>query len=177
MPDHAADGNLSPRRRIAHVLTHSMEDYIKAIYKIQQEQERATTIRIAERLGFSAASVTNMLQKLARLDLVRYQPYRGAELTELGERIALEIIRHHRLIELYLAEHVGYGWDEVDAEAEELEHVISEDFEDRIDALLGHPDTDPHGAPIPTKEGHIDNARRYRPSRTSKRANPSSSAA
>ena len=114
-------------------------------------------------MGFSAASATNMLQKLARLDLASYAPYRGAELTPVGERIALEIIRHHRLLELYLAEHMGYSWDAVDAEAEALEHVISEEFEERIDKLLGHPQTDPHGHPIPSKDGSIVDERMFPP--------------
>lgn len=143
------------------VLTHAMEDYIKAIYKLQQRHGRATTIAIAEEMGFSPASATNMLQKLARLDLASYAPYKGAELTATGTRIALEIIRHHRLLELYLAEHMGYSWDAVDAEAEALEHVISEEFEERIDELLGRPQTDPHGHPIPAKDGSILDERMY----------------
>ena len=103
----------------------------------------------------SAASATNMMQKLADLKLVEYTPYKGVELTTAGEKIALEVIRHHRLIESYLAEALGYPWDEVHDEAERLEHVISEEFEDRIDAMLGHPTTDPHGHPIPPKEGRL----------------------
>ena len=150
------------KRDLSDVLTHSMEDYIKTIYNLLQQHERATTIRIAEQLGFSAASVTNMLQKLARLKLVTYTRYQGVQLTETGERIALEILRHHRLLELYLSEHMGYSWDAVHAEAEKLEHVISEEFEARIDELLGYPDTDPHGHPIPTKEGTI-NVPQYHP--------------
>jgi DtxR family Mn-dependent transcriptional regulator len=94
-----------------------------------------------------------MMQKLADMRLVEYVPYRGVSLTETGEKIALEVIRHHRLIELYLAEALGYSWDTVHDEAERLEHVISEEFEDRIDAMLGHPTTDPHGDPIPPKTG------------------------
>ncbi|MBT3265896.1 metal-dependent transcriptional regulator [Candidatus Poribacteria bacterium] len=148
---------------VSSVLTHSMEDYIKAIYKLQQHSGRATTIAIADEMGFSAASATNMLQKLARLELVSYAPYKGAELTATGRRIALEVIRHHRLIELYLAKHMGYSWDAVDAEAEALEHVISEEFEERIDELLGRPETDPHGHPIPSKDGHIPDERMYTP--------------
>ena len=147
------------RQAMSPILTTSMEDYIKAIYKAQRRHGRATTVLIANRMQVSAASVTKMLKRLARFDLALYEPYQGAELTETGRCIALEIIRHHRLLELYLAERMGYSWDEVDAEAEALEHVISEAFEARIDALLGYPDTDPHGHPIPSREGHIrDNA-------------------
>jgi DtxR family Mn-dependent transcriptional regulator len=96
-----------------------------------------------------------MVKKLAEMQLVQHTPYQGVVLTLLGERVALEIIRHHRLLELYLTENLGYDWDQVDAEAERLEHVISEEFEDRIDEALGYPTSDPHGAPIPTKEGAI----------------------
>lgn len=96
-----------------------------------------------------------MLKKLAELHLVEYVPYQGAALTPAGERIALEVIRHHRLIELYLMEAMGFSWDQVHAEADRLEHAISEEFEDRIAHLLGHPTTDPHGDPIPTKSGRI----------------------
>jgi DtxR family Mn-dependent transcriptional regulator len=96
-----------------------------------------------------------MLKKLARMKLVVHRPYRGVELTESGRKIALEVIRHHRLVELYLAEALGVPWDRVHDEAEKWEHVLSEDLEDRIDALLGHPTTDPHGAPIPTREGEF----------------------
>lgn len=141
----------SPHR----TLTHAMEDYIKAIYKIQQHSQRATTLLIASHLGFSAASVTNMLKRLAELGLVEYTPYQGVSLTAAGQRIALEIVRHHRLIELYLTERMGYSWDEVDAEAERLEHVISEALEARMDALLGYPKTDPHGDPIPAPDGTL----------------------
>jgi DtxR family Mn-dependent transcriptional regulator len=103
------------------------------------------------------ASVTGMLQKLAegRPKLVNYERHRGVVLTRAGRKIALEIIRHHRLIELYLAEELGYEWDRVDAEAEQLEHVISEEFEDKIAARLGNPTTDPHGDPIPSKDGTV----------------------
>jgi DtxR family transcriptional regulator, Mn-dependent transcriptional regulator len=156
-----ADEAVVGRVELSSVLTHAMEDYIKAIYKLQQQHGRATTIAIADEMGFSPASATNMLQKLARLELASYAPYKGAELTPTGARIALEIIRHHRLLELYLAEHMGYSWDAVDAEAEALEHVISEEFEERIDALLGRPQTDPHGHPIPSKDGSILDERMF----------------
>jgi len=136
-------------------ITPPVEDYLKVIYTLVRErgEERASTSAIAERMEVSAASATNMMQKLAEMRLVEYVPYRGVSLTETGEKIALEVIRHHRLIELYLAEALGYSWDTVHDEAERLEHVISEEFEDRIDAMLGHPTTDPHGDPIPPKIG------------------------
>ena len=138
-------------------ITPPIEDYLKAIYAVGREsgEGRATTSAIAERMAVSAASASNMMQKLADMKLVEYTPYRGVSLTSAGEKIALEVIRHHRLIELYLAEALGYSWDEVHAEAERLEHVISEEFEDRIDAMLGHPTTDPHGDPIPSKAGLV----------------------
>lgn len=138
-------------------ITPPVEDYLKAIYSVAREQRsaRVSTSAIAERMAVSAASATNMMQKLAELKLVDYTPYKGVELTAAGEKIALEVIRHHRLIESYLAEALGYPWDEVHDEAERLEHVISEEFEDRIDAMLGHPTTDPHGHPIPPKDGGL----------------------
>jgi DtxR family Mn-dependent transcriptional regulator len=136
-------------------ITPPIEDYLKVIYTLIRErgEERASTSAISDRMEVSAASATNMMQKLADMRLVEYVPYRGVSLTDTGEKIALEVIRHHRLIELYLAEALGYSWDAVHDEAERLEHVISEEFEDRIDAMLGHPTTDPHGDPIPPKTG------------------------
>jgi DtxR family Mn-dependent transcriptional regulator len=136
-------------------ITPPIEDYLKAIYTIGRKrgEPRVSTSAIAARMQVSAASATNMMQKLAEMRLVEYTPYKGVQLTVAGEKIALEVVRHHRLIELYLAEALGYSWDTVHDEAERLEHVISEEFEDRIDAMLGHPTTDPHGHPIPPKEG------------------------
>ncbi len=132
-----------------------MEDYLKAIYRFTGKEEKASTSNLAQQMNCSPASVTNMLQKLSELKLVEYEPYQGVTLTSAGKKIALEILRHHRLIELYLAEVLGYSWDKVHAEAEQLEHVISEEFEEKIDRALGHPTIDPHGDPIPTKEGKI----------------------
>lgn len=132
-----------------------MEDYLKAIYQLGRFSEKVSTSALAAEMNCSPASVTNMLQKLSELKLVVYTPYRGVTLTPAGNKIALEVIRHHRLIELYLAEVLGYSWDKVHAEAERLEHVISEEFEDRIDAALGYPTQDPHGDPIPTKDGEV----------------------
>ncbi len=137
------------------MITHAIQDYLKAIYKIGATGRTVSTNAIAERLAVSQASVTGMMKKLDELKLIRHTPYRGVELTEAGRKIALEVIRHHRLLELYLAEALGYSWDKVHDEAEQLEHVISEEFENRMAEVLGHPTTDPHGAPIPTKDGEV----------------------
>jgi DtxR family Mn-dependent transcriptional regulator len=139
------------------MINQAMEDYLKVTYKLQKQKglDRVSTSAIAEALGLSAASVTNMLKRLSNIKLINYNPYRGVELTEAGEKVALEVIRHHRLIELYLAEALGYSWDKVDAEAEKLEHSISEEFEDKIDEILGYPTEDPHGDPIPAKDGTL----------------------
>ncbi len=133
----------------------AVEDYVKTIYKLQTQTETVSTSALAERTGTTAAAVTKMLKHLDTLHLVAYTPYHGVRLTPMGEKIALEVIRHHRLLELYLAQAMGYSWDEVDAEAEKLEHVISEEFEARIDALLGYPRACPHGDPIPTPDGTL----------------------
>lgn len=137
-------------------LTKSMQDYIKFIYELEQTEGRANTSRLAELMEVADASATNMVKKLAELGLVERQPYRGVTLSEDGEKVALEVLRHHRLLELYLAKALGYPWEKVHAEAEKLEHVISEYFEDRVDQLLGHPTVDVHGSPIPTKDGTIE---------------------
>ena len=141
----------------ARSLSPAVEDYLKAIYEIQQEQgsKRVSTSALADKMGVTRASVTGMLKKLAATEplLVEYVPYHGVELTEAGEKIALEVVRHHRLIESYLTEALGYSWDEVHQEADQLEHVISNELEERIDRYLGHPELDPHGHPIPDKEG------------------------
>ncbi len=136
-------------------LTKSMQDYLKFIYELERAEGRATTSRLAELMGVADASTTNMVKRLANLNLVQREPYRGVVLTPAGEKVALEVIRHHRLLEAYLETALGYSWEEVHAEAERMEHVISEDFEDRIDRLLGYPTVDAHGSPIPTKEGAI----------------------
>lgn len=133
----------------------SVEDYIKAIYKAQADSDNVTTQDLAARVGVSAPAVSKMLRRLAALRLIEHTPYQGVRLTEAGEKMALEIIRHHRLLEIYLVQALGYSWDEVHAEAERLEHHISEEFEERIDALLGRPATCPHGDPIPTREGRV----------------------
>ena len=134
--------------------THAIEDYLKAIYKLSAAGERATTTDLANLLNVTPASVTGMVQKLASDDpsWVDYQKHRGVSLTPEGKRAALEIIRHHRLIEMFLHEILGYPWDEVHDEAERLEHVISENLEERIAKVLGDPTHDPHGDPIPTRD-------------------------
>lgn len=132
-----------------------MEDYLKAIYELSPEGEKVSTSRLAERMRCTPASVTNMLQKLSGLYLADYAPYRGVSLTEAGTRIALEVVRHHRLVELYLAEVLGFSWDKVHDEADQLEHVVSEELAARLDKALGFPTKDPHGAPIPTRDGRI----------------------
>ena len=141
------------------MISQAAEDYLKVIYKLQKGRDRAdkvTTSLIADRMAVAAASVTNMVKKLAEMRLLQHTPYQGVVLTRAGEKIALATIRHHRLLELYLSAALGYPWDEVDQEAERLEHAISEDFEDRIDRVLGHPTVGAHGEPIPTKQGEIE---------------------
>ena len=142
---------------MAEVLSHAEEDYLKAIYELAEDAGKVSTSALVQRLGRKAGSVTGMLQQLAdkKPRLVEYERHHGVSLTPAGTKIALEIIRHHRLIELYLAESLGYKWDKVDAEAEQLEHVISEEFEDKISAMLGDPRVDPHGDPIPGKDGSV----------------------
>jgi DtxR family transcriptional regulator, Mn-dependent transcriptional regulator len=130
-------------------LSQTAEDYLKEIYKLQAEQGRATTSGVAERVGVSAPSATAMLKKLAALGLVEHVPYRGVRLTGPGEKAAVEVIRHHRLLEQYLAETLGLSIDQVHAEADRLEHALSEELEARIDESLGFPTHDPHGDPIP----------------------------
>jgi len=132
-----------------------MENYLKAIFEIQEHAERATTSSIAERMALAAPSVTAMVKKLAEMRLVTHEPYQGVRLTRAGEMAAVEVVRHHRLIEKYLAEALGVPWDRVHEEAEKLEHVISEDLEERIDGALGYPTIDPHGAPIPARDGTV----------------------
>jgi len=140
-----------------HKNTQAVEDYLKAIYAMTQSGERASTNGIAERLGVTPASATGMLQRLASMQqpLVEYEKHHGATLTPAGERAALEIVRHHRLLETFLFEKLSYSWDEVHIEADRLEHVISEDMEERIARVLGDPKIDPHGEPIPDRDFRI----------------------
>ena len=133
-----------------------VQDYTKAIYALQRQAgDQVTNNALAERLGVSAASASGMVRKLDALGLVSHEPYHGVRLTAAGERIALEVVRHHRLLELYLSETLGLSWDQVHAEAEVLEHVLSDELEELIAAKLGDPSHDPHGEPIPTRDGRI----------------------
>lgn len=135
------------------MLTESVQDYLKTIWVLEREQGiPVSTSALADAMGFAPASATNMVKRLAELNLVNYEPYRGMRLTPAGEKMALEIIRHHRLLELYLAEALGYSWDQVHEEADRLEHHISEEFESAIAEQLGNPTHDPHGDPIPTSD-------------------------
>lgn len=136
----------------------AIEDYLKTIYEIQCVQDKVSTTALAQRLGVTPASVTGMIKRLAEMKLVAHEPYQGVRLTRAGQKIALEIVRHHRLIEKFLAEALGVPWDRVHEEAHKIEHVLSEDLEERMDAVLGHPTTDPHGSPIPRPDGTIDKA-------------------
>ncbi|MEX1246842.1 MAG: metal-dependent transcriptional regulator [Anaerolineales bacterium] len=141
-------------------LSQSIEDYLKAVYQLTREQERASTNALAEHLNIAPASVTGMLQKLSatRPPLLEYQKHHGVRLTAQGEKVALETIRHHRLVELFLHQILGYQWDEVHEEADRLEHVISEQFEQRIAEALGDPRLDPHGDPIPSVDLTVPNS-------------------
>jgi DtxR family Mn-dependent transcriptional regulator len=133
------------------VVSESAQDYLKAIWKLEQTGDMSTTA-LADALGVSPASATAMLKKLATLGLVDHERYHGATLTPAGERMALEVVRHHRLLELYLMEALGLTWDQVHEEAERLEHHLSDVLESRIDRALGFPTRDPHGDPIPSPE-------------------------
>lgn len=137
-------------------VTHAMEDYLKAVYRLRETGAQVTTQRLADELGVTGPSVTNMVKRLHDLRLLRHSRYRGVELTDAGTRIALEVIRHHRLLELYLSETLGMPWDQVHDEAERLEHHLSDDLESRMDSALGFPTHDPHGDPIPSRDGAID---------------------
>jgi DtxR family Mn-dependent transcriptional regulator len=136
----------------------NVQDYAKAVYALQSRRsgDAVSTNDLAERLGVTAGSVSAMVRKLAELGLVEHEPYRGVLLTDQGREVALEVLRHHRLIELFLAQELGMGWDRVHAEAEVLEHVLSEELEQLISARLGNPRVDPHGDPIPTDEFEIE---------------------
>ncbi|MFN8472830.1 MAG: metal-dependent transcriptional regulator [Anaerolineae bacterium] len=137
------------------MVTTAVEDYLKVIYELVREEGEATTSAMADRLDVAPASVSGMIKKLAEMRLVEHTPYRGVILTPAGRKIALEVIRHHRLVELYLAEALGVPWDQVHDEANRLEHAISPSVADRMAAALGNPRVDPHGAPIPDKDGSI----------------------
>lgn len=145
-------GSSAQRNNLNH---QAIEDYLKTIYVLAEEESPVSTSRLAEARQVKPASVTSMVQRLAKLNLVNYEKHYGVTLNESGRQIALEVIRHHRLIELYLMEALGFSWDEVHEQADILEHVISEKLEERIAAALDHPTVDPHGDPIPAKDGTI----------------------
>ncbi len=136
-------------------VSQAMEDYLKAAYRLEQNGAPVSTQRLADELGFSGPSVTNMVKRLDELKLVKHSRYHGITLTPAGQHVALEVIRHHRLLELYLAEALGYNWDEVHEEAERLEHHVSEELEQRMERVLGYPQFDPHGDPIPSRAGTL----------------------
>ncbi len=146
-------------RRPPPELTGQAEDYLKAVYELEQGESPAGTNALAGRLGIAAASVSGMLQRLARLGLVHTERYRGTRLTEAGRAVALQLIRRHRIIESYLVTRLGFAWDDVHDEAERLEHAASTELIERMAQDLGHPTADPHGAPIPTVEGVVDERR------------------
>ncbi|MEE9225805.1 MAG: metal-dependent transcriptional regulator [Bacteroidota bacterium] len=133
----------------------NVENYLKSIYKLQSKSGKVPTSALAERLGISDPSVSDMVKKLSEQGMVRYAPYKGVELTENGRRIALKIVRRHRLWELFLVQMLNYSWDKIDAEAERLEHITSDGLERKLDEALGFPQIDPHGDPIPTVDGEI----------------------
>ncbi len=138
------------------ILTSAHEDYLKAIYLLEVEGQKVNNSALANYLEVSPASTTNMVKKLAELALVDYEPYQSITLTESGQQVALEVLRHHRLLELYLHQKLNLPWDQVHAEADRLEHVISETLEDAISDALGNPTIDPHGDPIPSKDGRVE---------------------
>ena len=144
---------------VAADVSQAVQDYAKAVWSLAQRgEEPVSTSAIADRLGVSPASASAMLKRLEALGLLRREPYRGVELTPAGERVALEVVRHHRLLELYLAEALGMPWDRVHEEAEVLEHAISPHLSELIAEKLGNPTRDPHGDPIPSAGGEIDEA-------------------
>jgi DtxR family Mn-dependent transcriptional regulator len=142
-------------------LTRSVEDYLKAIYRLSDQGQHATTSEIAHHLGLSAPSVTGMVKRLSEQGLVTHEPYKGVSLTPEGRRGALRVLRRHRLIEAYLVGFLGYGWETVHAEAERLEHAVSDVLIERMAAALGHPEVDPHGDPIPSADGSINDPRYF----------------
>ena len=137
-------------------LSRSVEDYLKAVYALNERGEAAGTSQLAQVLDVQPASVSGMIRRLAEDGLLEHEPYRGVRLTSTGNMEALKILRRHRIIESYLVRHLGFGWEDVHEEAERLEHAASDDLVDRMAEAMGNPATDPHGAPIPTRSGEID---------------------
>lgn len=150
--DALPDGTSRQRHNLNH---QAIEDYLKTIYMLAQDESPVSTSRIAEAREVKPASATSMIKRLGNLKMVNYEKHYGVTLTPAGEKLALEVIRHHRLIELYLMEALGFSWDEVHEQADILEHVISEKLEERIAAALNYPEFDPHGDPIPAKDGSM----------------------
>lgn len=144
------------------MITEADQNYLKEIYNLELDHQQVTTSMLADRFGFSPATVTGMLKKLADHGWVAYEPYQGVTLTDDGRKIALEVIRHHRLLETYLARALNIPWDRLHNEAEKLEHVLSDYLEARIDESLGYPTSDPHGSPIPSVDGAIPDGGRVR---------------
>jgi DtxR family transcriptional regulator, Mn-dependent transcriptional regulator len=140
---------------LTETLTRSVEDYLKAIYRLSPEGRTASTSEIAHLLALSAPSVTGMVKRLSEQGLLEHVPYRGVQLTDEGRRAALRMVRRHRLIEAYLVGFLGYSWDTVHDEAERLEHAVSDTLVERMAAALGNPDFDPHGDPIPSADGFV----------------------
>jgi DtxR family Mn-dependent transcriptional regulator len=150
---------VTPARATTASLTEPVEDYLKAVYELELAGDAAATTTLAQRLGVAPGSVSGMVRRLAEQGFVAHEPYRGVRLTDRGRRAALRTLRRHRVIEAYLATALGYPWDRVHAEAERLEHAASDELIDRMAAALGEPTVDPHGAPIPTREGAVDETR------------------
>lgn len=145
----------TPAPPIREALTRSQEDYLKSLYLLEGDEHPVPTRELAQRLGISSPSVSEMVTRLSAQGLVEHDRYRGQQLTKEGRKVAVELVRHHRLLEMFLVQVLGYRWDEVHDEAERLEHVISERMEQRIFDLLGRPDIDPHGHAIPTLTGKV----------------------
>ncbi|HXF95123.1 MAG TPA: metal-dependent transcriptional regulator [Gemmatimonadales bacterium] len=143
-------------REVPQPLSRSVEDYLKVIYHLSSEGGFATTSDIAAMLALAPPSVSGMVKRLSETGLIEHVPYRGVQLTPQGRRAALKMIRRHRVLELYLTQHLGYDWDDVHQEAERLEHAVSDELIERMARALGDPQYDPHGAPIPTVEGEIE---------------------
>src|SRR5215470_18051243 len=140
---------------VREAFTRAQEDYLKSLYLLGGDAHPVPTRELAQRLGISSPSVSEMVTRLTAQGLVEHDRYRGQQLTKEGRKVALELVRHHRLLEMFLVRVLGFGWDEVHDEAERLEHVISERMEQRIFDLLGQPELDPHGHAIPSREGEL----------------------
>ena len=147
---------MTPTEKDPSSLTAPVEDYLKAVYEVERSGAAAATTTLAARLGVAPASVSGMVRRLAEQGLLEHEPYRGVTLTPAGRRAALRTLRRHRVLEAYLATVLGYPWDRVHEEAERLEHAVSDELVDRMARALGDPAVDPHGAPIPTREGRVD---------------------